>query len=215
MTSRTVNKITYFNSIPVIPKQTSIMSRLGYRSGLTALSAKDRSFIEETITLGLALCRNQGATGRFDLKSHTIEEVVLTDGTYLESRQLARMLQKSDEILFMAGTAGPEITGRIHLEMNKGNAAAAVVLDAVASVSADMTLDWIMGIFNKILQKEGRLLTRRRYSPGFGDLPLSNQAVIFRLLGLEQLNLSLNESMMLAPEKSVLAIAGIERIKTK
>jgi len=207
-----MTKITYFNSIPVIPKQKSIMSRLGYRSRLTALRVKDQSFIDETINLGMALCRNQGATGRFTIESRTIGTVALTDGACLESRQLAKLLRQSDEVLLMAGTAGAEITGRISREMEEGNAATAVVLDAAASCSADMALDWLMEVFNKMLRREGRQLTKHRYSPGFGDLPLSNQAVIFRLLGLERLHLSLTESMMLAPEKSVLAIAGIERI---
>ena len=209
-----MDKIAYFNSIPVVPEQKSIMSRLGHSRHSSALSIKDQKFIDEMSSLGLALCRNQGAAGRFSLKSRTIEAVVLTDGTRLESNKLSRMLQKSDEILFMAGTAGPEITDRISLEMDKDNAAAAVVLDAVASVSADMILDWIMDMFNKMLIREGRRLTRHRFSPGFGDLPLSNQAAIFRLLDLERLQLSLNESMMLAPEKSVLAVAGIERLET-
>jgi hypothetical protein len=209
-----MDKITYFNSIPVIPEKKSIMSRLGHSRRSTVLSVKDQLFIDETTNLGLALCRNQGAAGRFTLKGHTVDAVTLTDETCLKSRQLARMLQKSDEVLFMAGTAGTEISDRISMEMEKDDAAASVVLDAVASSSADMILDWIMDIFNKILQKEGRRLTRHRYSPGFGDLPLSNQAVIFRLLGLDQLHLSLNEAMMLSPEKSVLAIAGIERIET-
>jgi len=209
-----MNKINYFKSIPVILEKTSIMSRLGHSSRSTALSARDQSFMDETISLGLALCRNQGAAGRFAVKNHIIQAVTLEDRTCMESRQLAKMLQKSHEVLFMAGTAGPEITDRISIEMEKGNAATAVVLDAVASASADMILDWIMDMFNKMLQKEGSRLTRRRYSPGFGDLPLSNQAIIFRLLDLERLNLRLKESMMLEPEKSVLALAGIERKET-
>jgi len=209
-----MNKITYFNGIHVIPKKRSIMSRLGQSRHSNLLSVKDQSFIDETISLGMALCRNRGAAGRFAIKSQTIESVALADGTYLESRQLAKMLRNSHEVLIMAGTTGAEITDRIGLEMGQGNAATAVVLDAVASVSADMILDRIMDIFNKILQKEGRRLTGRRYSPGFGDLPLNNQAVIFRLLGLERLHLSLNDSMMISPEKSVLALAGIERVET-
>jgi hypothetical protein len=209
-----MDKTTYFNSIPVIPERRSIMSRLGHSRLSTALRMKDQKFIDEMSGLGLALCRNQGAAGRFSIKSRTIEGVVLTDGTWLESRKLNRMLQKSDEILLMAGTAGSEITGRISLEMDRGNAAAAVVLDAVASVSADMILDWIMDMFNKMLAREARRLTRRRYSPGFGDLHLSSQAAIFRLLDLSSLKLSLNDSMMLSPEKSVLAVAGIERLET-
>ncbi len=209
-----MDKIIYFKSIPVVPEQKSIMSRLGRSRRSTALSTTDQAFIDETTSLGLALCRNQGAAGRFSIKSRTEQAVVLADGTGLESRRLAGMLQKSDEALFMAGTAGPEITDRITLEMERGNASAAIVLDAVASVSADMILDWIKDMFNKMIMKEGRRLTRRRFSPGFGDLHLSNQAIIFRLLDLERLHLKLNESMMLEPEKSVLAIAGIERQET-
>ena len=210
-----MHKITYFKNISIIPKKKSIMSRLGHSRRSFDLKARDMSFIDDMINLGLALCRNQGAAGRFALKLHTIEAVTLNDGAFLKSRQLAKMLQKSDEVLFMAGTAGSEITDRIILDMEKGNAAEAVILDAVASASADMILDWIMDIFNKILQREGRRLTGRRFSPGFGDLHLNNQATIFRLLDLERLHLSLNDSMMLAPEKSVLAIAGIERIKAE
>lgn len=210
-----MHKITYFKSISVIPEKKSIVSRLGHSRHSPDLNVRDQSFIDDMINLGLALCRNQGAAGRFALKLHTIEAVTLNDGTFLKSRHLAKMLQKSDEALLMAGTAGSEITDRITLEMEKGNPAAAVVLDAVGSASADIILDWIMDVFNKILQREGRRLTRPRFSPGFGDLHLNNQATIFRLLDLERLNLSLNDSMMLAPEKSVLAIAGIERIKAE
>ena len=214
MGSTTMNKINYFNTIPVVPKKKSVLSRLGHSSRSTSLSLKDQSFIDDTINLGMALCRNQGAAGRFAIKNHAVEAITLKDGTCLESRQLAGMLKKSDEVLLMAGTAGTEITDMISMEISLGNAAKAVVLDALASVSADMTLDWIMDAYNKTLSREGRRLTRKRFSPGFGDLPLKNQLIIFRLLVLERLNLSLNDSMMLVPEKSVLAVAGIERVET-
>jgi hypothetical protein len=210
MTSNTATKITYFDNIPALPEIKSIMSRLGYRSRLTALAAKDQLFIDETINLGMALCRNQGATGRFAIINRSTGSVTLPGGNSLESLQLAKLLGRSDEVLLMAGTAGSEITARINREMEQENAAMAVILDAVASCSADVVLDWLMETFNKMLRKEGRTLTRFRFSPGFGDLSLNNQAVIFRLLGLERLNLRLTDSMMLVPEKSVLAIAGIE-----
>jgi hypothetical protein len=168
--------------------------------------------MDEAINLGLALCRNQGAIGRFTITDRSTDSISLPDGNCFEDKQLARLLLHSDEVLLMAGTTGPEITMTISREMEKGNASRAVVLDAAASCSTDMILDWLMETFNKMIRKEGRKLTRRRFSPGFSDLSLNNQAVIFRLLGLERLNLHLTDSMMLVPEKSVLAIAGIERI---
>jgi hypothetical protein len=208
-----MDKVTYINSIPVVPEKKTVMSRLGHTGCMTSASVKDQKYIDDMIHLGLALCRNQAAAGRFRIEDRTPQTTILSDGSRLDSVRLSRMLTKSNEILLMAGTAGPEITERINMEMEKGDAAAAVVLDAVASVSADMILDWVMEMFNRLLVKEGRRLTRRRQSPGFGDLLLSNQEIIFRLLDLERLKLNLNESMMLSPEKSVLAIAGIERLE--
>jgi hypothetical protein len=212
MTSNTASKIIYFDNIPATPKKKSIMSRLGYRTRLTTLQTKDISAMDEAINLGLALCRNQGALGRFIITDRSMGSVSLPDGNSFENIPLAKLLCHSDEVLLMAGTTGSEITITISREMEKGNASRAVVLDAVASCSADMILDWLMETFNKMLRREGKKLTRRRFSPGFSDLPLNNQAVIFRLLGLERLNLQLTEAMILVPEKSVLAIAGIERI---
>jgi hypothetical protein len=212
MASNSAPKISYLENIPAIPGKKSIMSRLGYRGRSTALTVKDQLFTDETIKTGLALCRNKGAAGRFKISEHTAESIILAHGNSFKSRQLVKLLHKSDEVLLMAGTAGPEITTAISTEMEKGNAAAAVILDAVASCSADIILDWLMEFYNKQIRREGRRLTRRRFSPGFGDLDLLNQTTIFRLLELERLNLSLTDSMMLSPEKSVLAIAGIERI---
>jgi hypothetical protein len=210
--SKNRNKITYFDTVPVMPTVDEIMSRLGYNKRLTSLSSDDRNFIDASIQLGLALCRNQGAAGRFKVKELSGDMVILGDHEYFESSKLAGLLSNSDEILLMAGTAGAEIMDRIDSEMSGGNAALAVILDAVGSQSADIILDWIMEFYSKILRREGKKMTLRRYSPGYGDLPLNNQELIFRQLGLERLKLKLTESMMLVPEKSVLAIAGIERI---
>jgi len=205
-------QVIYFDAVPVVPRMEHILSRLGYSRRLTQLTYDDRFFLESSINLGLALCRNRGAAGYFPVKAHTSEAVTLVDDTRFESTQLAKFLSKSSEILLMAGTCGQEIMDRISSEMSGGSAALAVVLDAVGSRSADMILDWIMDFCNKSLSREGKRLTKHRYSPGYGDLLLSNQSHIYRLLGLKRLELKLTESMMLVPEKSVLAIAGIERI---
>ena len=50
-----------------------------------------------------------------------------------------------------------------------------------------------------------------RFSPGYGDLPLDFQREIFRLLDPpRRIGLTLNESLLMSPTKSVTAIIGIE-----
>ena len=51
---------------------------------------------------------------------------------------------------------------------------------------------------------------RNRFSPGYSDLPLAFQKDIFAVLGCSKsIGLSLNESLLMTPKKSVTAIVGI------
>ncbi len=50
-----------------------------------------------------------------------------------------------------------------------------------------------------------------RFSPGYGDLPLEKQRDIFRILDCaRKIGVTLNDSMLMSPSKSVTAIVGIE-----
>ena len=52
--------------------------------------------------------------------------------------------------------------------------------------------------------------TRPRFSPGFGDVPLTLQKDIFRALGCQsRIGVALGENMLMSPSKSVTAIIGI------
>lgn len=52
---------------------------------------------------------------------------------------------------------------------------------------------------------------RPRFSPGYGDLPIEFQKDIFRLLDCpRKIGLTLNESLIMSPSKSVTAIMGIK-----
>ena len=53
---------------------------------------------------------------------------------------------------------------------------------------------------------------RPRFSPGYGDLPLALQKDVFQALDCERrLGLTLTDSLLMVPSKSVTAIVGIER----
>ena len=50
-----------------------------------------------------------------------------------------------------------------------------------------------------------------RFSPGYGDLPLGFQKEIFKILDCpKRIGLTLNESMLMSPSKSVTAIIGVK-----
>lgn len=54
-------------------------------------------------------------------------------------------------------------------------------------------------------------ITRPRVSAGYGDFPLETQKDIFAMLELtKRIGVSLNDSMIMSPSKSVTAVAGLE-----
>jgi hypothetical protein len=202
--------IRYFSSIPAVPKKGMILSRLGYREGTTMLSISDKAQLEEGIKQGLGLCKPAGVYAIIPIFFRNDCAVTLENGIQLQSLSLSKLLRDSCNVVLMAATVGKEVTETVFHEVNRGNAAFGLILDSVASQTADASLDWMVQMLDKMLDREGRKLTRHRYSPGFGDLPLSCQKDIFGALQLDQLNMALTEKFMLIPEKSVIAIAGIE-----
>ena len=58
--------------------------------------------------------------------------------------------------------------------------------------------------------KENGVSLTMRYSPGFGDLSLENQKKVFALLNPQKyIGVTLNDSLLMSPSKSVTAIVGI------
>ena len=209
------NKIKYFNNVPAVPRREMILSRLGYRSGLTHLNINDEKLIDECISFGSCLCKPSGAYLILSVVSRNEHSIMLENNICFESSSLLKLLKDSDEVLLMASTVGREVIDRIIAEVQNGNAAKGLLIDSVASQTADAVLDWMVGLIGKMLERQGKKLTKHRYSPGFGDLPLEYQKDIFNALELEKFNMNLTEKFMLIPEKSVIAIAGIEKREFK
>lgn len=209
----TYSKIINFESIPAKPKQNCVLARLGFSKSLTEIDLNIQRKVDQGFKDGNIYCHIKGTVGRFVITSRGEDSVSIETGLSFQSKSLARFLSNCDELVLLASTVGKGVVDRIITEINEGDAAYGVILDAVASETADAGLDWIISFLNKVLIREGKIITKHRFSPGYGDLNLFYQKAIFDLLDLKKLDLMLTEKQMLTPEKSVIAIAGIERIE--
>ncbi len=206
------SKLKIFEYIPAQPDKNMVLTRLGYKKTTTIIDDEYKKKLDDSINIGLMMCNTKGVFSRFKVIDRTENSVVLENSISLESLSLTSFLSKSDEVVLMASTTGKEITERIQKEVAGGDAALGVILDAVASEVADSALDWMVDFINKFLGKEAFRLTKNRYSPGYGDLALHNQKKIYDALKLNKLGIDITERFMLVPEKSVIAIAGIEGV---
>jgi hypothetical protein len=126
-----------------------------------------------------------------------------------ESKDLRRNLRTCDRIVLFAATVGIELDRRI-ARYSRLSPVKAVLLQAIGAERIESLCDTFNREVTEAVQREGGR-TRPRYSPGYGDLPLTMQKTIFTVLDCpRKIGLSLNESLLMSPSKSVTAILGID-----
>ncbi len=125
----------------------------------------------------------------------------------LHSRDLSRNLSGCTKVALLAATLGPQVDTLIrrHSSMNPVYAS---ILQATGAMFIEELVDLVNSEIKKIAAAQG-LKTKPRYSPGYGDVPLQVQKDFFRLLPCTRIGLTLMDTLIMAPEKSVTAFVGI------
>ena len=119
---------------------------------------------------------------------------------------LPAKLVKCHRFVLFCATLGHEIDRRI-----ARYAAAAPVKAAMLDAAAGALVESLCDKLTATLEKElGPVTLEKRFSPGYGDLPLSAQQRVFDLLELSRIGVGLGSSMLLSPAKTVTAVIGIK-----
>ena len=125
-----------------------------------------------------------------------------------ESKGLAGCLAGSDEIVMFAATIGLEIDRHI-AKYKRFSPVKALLMHAYGAERIESLCDYFCEEIKKESLEKGKFTTAR-FSPGYGDLPIEKQKDFFRLLDCSKnAGISLNESLLMTPSKSVTAIFGI------
>lgn len=129
-----------------------------------------------------------------------------------ESKDLQKALEGCDRVLLFAATVGL-LPDRLLAKYNRVAPAKALLVQAIGTERVEALCDAFCAEQTKNFAVEGAVL-RPRFSPGYGDLPLALQREVFAALDCErQLGITLNESLLMTPSKSVTALAGIRRCR--
>lgn len=127
------------------------------------------------------------------------------------SGQLAKRLSGCKSVLLFGATLGIELD-RLIAKYGKTSPAKALVIQALGAERIEALCDTFCNEFCA----ENKVSLRPRFSPGYADLSLEYQKDIFKILDCpRKIGLSLNESLLMSPSKSVTAFAGITENKVK
>jgi hypothetical protein len=123
---------------------------------------------------------------------------------------VTRHMDKSGMIAVFACTAGAEIS-RLASEYNKnGHIVHAYIADSLGSIVVERAMDLIQENLKSRKQIQGLKITNR-YSPGYCGWEIKEQRKLFSLLPDQFCGISLTDSMLMKPIKSVSGIIGIGR----
>ncbi len=121
-----------------------------------------------------------------------------------KSKDLAKNLNGCKSVIIFSATIGIGVDRLIN-KYSRISPAKAVVLDAIGSERIEALCDRFC---SDIKAQIGNL--KPRFSAGYGDLPIETQKKIFSLLQCDKkIGLTLNDSYMMSPSKSVTAFVGI------
>ena len=144
----------------------------------------------------------------FELEERDGQPALAGTGAVFQGKDIKKHLNGAKYCAVMAATLGFEVERammRLSRRSTTGeivfNAACTALIEAVSDRCESEILDWgrarsLTGVF--------------RYSPGYGDFPLEQQPEVLNVISADvRLGITLTDSMLMLPKKSVSALIGL------
>ena len=133
-------------------------------------------------------------------------------GWCARSTTLARRLAGCHAVYLACGTLGAGFDA-LARRTAATSAADALVLQAIGAAAIEEWMDLTEDEIRRELAPDETLV--RRYSPGYGDLPLAAQRDLLGFLDAPRtVGVSLTDSLLMVPSKSVSALIGVRKVSS-
>ena len=169
---------------------------------------------EQAIIMGQALLKPLVLYEKYEVKGFTHERLELMQHSsdhrkhHLSGQLIAQHLARAQEILVMLCTIGSELDNSVSSLFNV-DPMIALALDGVGSAAVEMLAIQASNHFENLMKNDG-LNTTMPLNPGMVGWSVElGQPEIFSLLDCEEINVSLTDSWMMVPNKSLSLVMGI------
>lgn len=211
--------IIRFKNLDIIPVEKEVYRYLGVSPkdllDLPLFKKKNTDFaelVEKGIREVQALILPAVVYGEQEIKKTEGNNIFFENFT-VASSSLAVNLKDCSKATLVAGTIGPRID-RLIQKTSRFNAG----LSGIYQAAGAMFIEEVIEKLNLLINERAGSLgyeTRPRFSPGYGDLSLETQKIFFGFLKPEKIGLTLMDTLVMAPEKSVTAFIGWKKRKQK
>lgn len=136
--------------------------------------------------------------------------LVCADGTLTPGKRICAYMKGATQLALFICTAGQMFTDISHAYQSNNDFLEAFVVESIGSATVENAMDRIQLSLKTDMAAKG-YQTTNRYSPGYCDWPLVGQKALFSMIGKHGTGISLTDSCLMQPIKSVSGIIGIGR----
>ena len=141
-----------------------------------------------------------------EIAKQDFETVYHGEGRNEPNTPVGDIFNRADDLALFCVTVGARISREIEERFAADDLAVACMLDSVASAAADRLAELAQNRYLELLARKGRATSSTRalrYSPGYCGWHISGQKKLFAFLRPEQIGVSLRDSYLMEPLKSV------------
>jgi hypothetical protein len=186
------------------PTPAEIHRYLGYPPDATPAGRIEQR-ISRIVKEALPCLRPRGAYSLYAVSKRTARSLKL-DATTI-SGNIGEFLAHAGRAAVFVVTVGEEISGLAESAAKKGDAFAALVLDATGSWAAESAADALMARIRRHLKDQEEMTLR--YSPGHCGMEMTQQRKLFQIMQAGSVGVRLLPSLLMHPLKSISGIVGL------
>ena len=183
----------------------TVLQNLGY--GDAEADPQTAEMLEEAAKEIQQAAQPRWIWGKFALQGMQLDGTAFA----MQGQDIQKHLAGCGAIYLLALTLGMQVEQQIR-KAEATDMGKAVLLDSCASALIEQYADAGEALLQEQAQKENLFITGR-YSPGYGDFPITSQPQVLGLLNAQRaIGLSVSGSGILLPRKSITAVIGIADI---
>ncbi len=123
-------------------------------------------------------------------------------------RLIASLVSTADRFAVLVATAGPALDDWTKSLLTQGDPLAAYLVDGLGTVVAEQAAEWLEDKVSDWAESHGLSVTRM-YGPGYCGWDVQEQHRLFSLLPPGFCGITLNESALMSPVKSISGVIGL------
>ena len=138
-----------------------------------------------------------------EISKEEFKRVYVGEGNNSAETPVEKIFPKADNLILFALTMEKEVSEEIETLFKENDFALGSMLDNIASLSADNTVKKMEELAAKDTKNHEENYLILAYSPGYCGWDISGQKKLFEYLQPEKIGITLNDSFLMIPLKSV------------